>query len=293
MRVRSAILMQPAWLCTPLLLWLLSLSCLGPHGLQWRHHRSTQAEQDALADYKQTFRAAQGERIVEPVHEASLVQRMTESSIVFLGDRHDDQGLHAMHRSLLRKLAARRDLVLLVESVGSQDQSTINALLRGELDIESASRTIRDRWPGSWLSMATETSSKARTNTGTAGPSQPMGKDSPIDVHHYRAVLEFARDQRIPVQALEPTPRLDLEHRDAEMARTIAALRNAAPDAVIVVLVGQAHILGPHRLLERCDGPATVLLARLRHDLQTRGKSPAQSREFVRTDANIFAPTVR
>ena len=60
----------------------------------------------------------------------------------------------------------------------------------------------------------------------------------------YRSLLEVAKRHRIPGFALEPTPRLPLPMRDSYIAQTVKKACEVHSDTLVVVIVGQTHLVG-------------------------------------------------
>ena len=118
-------------------------------------------------------------------------------------------------------------MVLALEAIGLQDEPHVKMYLAGELSMELLRQQLRTRWNGSWLD------------------------DRELDPWFYRSLLAFARKHQLPVSALEPTPRLPLAQRDEVLAASIRRTLDANPDRLVVVVVGQAHLVGQGHLIER------------------------------------------
>lgn len=127
-------------------------------------------------------------------------------------------------------------------------------------------RRLKARWPGSWL------------ETG------------PFDASFYRRLLAYCRHAKIPVYALERTPRPPLARRDRRIAARIAELVRQRRDALLVVLVGHGHLLGRGHLSDRLQGlgfrPPLALLPRCRPGTTSR---PAYARRPLKLGPGVFA----
>lgn len=192
-----------------------------------------------LRAYKEAYYRSLGQRFVGHVTERELMAQLRTVRVLYLGDHHDDDELHARMLALLDSVQrAGRPIVLGVEAIGEQDQRAVNDYLAGRIGMEELRRRIASRWPGSWLDS------------------------SQVEARFYRALLERAREHAIPVFALEPAPRWDLLRRDALMAVNVHATAERHPDALIVVVVGQAHLLGGDRVIQQVGLPWVALGAR-------------------------------
>jgi hypothetical protein len=189
-----------------------------------------------LAAYRASFTVAAGERFVTSATRRALVERTARVRALWLGDHHRNSLLHGLQLELLRELVATgRPLVLQLEAIGTADEGDVAAFVGGRMDMPELAARMRGRWPGSWLD------------------------DADVDSFHYRALLSFARRHTLPVRALEPTPRLPLGERDPWMARAVREAAAAHPDALVVVVVGQSHLLGRGDLIRRVGLPALAI----------------------------------
>jgi hypothetical protein len=189
-----------------------------------------------LARYRAAFQAAAGTRFVASLSRDELLRRLHAERVLWLGDHHRSARLHALQNELLAQLqAAGVRLAFALEAIGSQDEPAVARFLRGDDSLVQLGAAMRQRWRGSWLD------------------------DPELDPWHYRSLLSFAQKHGIPVRALEPTPRLPLAERDAVIARTVRDLRLLWPDRLLVVHVGQAHLLGEGDLVARAGGAGFVL----------------------------------
>lgn len=231
-----------------------------------RSSRASPADrEDGFAPYRASFAAAAGDALVEQLDREELLRRITSSGALWLGDHHRHARLHALQSELLDALAAAdAALTLGLEAVGVQDQEWVDDYLAGRVDMATLRRRMRTRWPGSWLD------------------------DPDLDPFYFRSLLRFARAHGVPVLALEPTPRLPLARRDEVMARAVAAARRAHPDRVLVVLVGQAHLLGRGDLVRR-SGVGGVVIGGEPTDALQRVRPPrGDAGSAWRSNADVY-----
>lgn len=186
-----------------------------------------------LAAYKQSFTAAVGDRFVAGTTWPELQQRLRGCRVLWLGDEHDDVELHGRHLQVLQSLhEAGFRLALGLEAIGQQDEPLVAEYLDGRMDMERLREAMRRRWSGSWLD------------------------DTDLDSAHFRALLSFGKRHGLPVFALEPTPRLPLRQRDAIVVSAVQAAAERYPDRLLVVVVGQSHLLGTGAVMARCRLPS-------------------------------------
>ncbi|MEQ1633425.1 MAG: hypothetical protein ABL997_13695, partial [Planctomycetota bacterium] len=110
---------------------------------------------------------------------------------------------------------------------------------------------------------------------------------SDVDSEHYRELLRIARDSRTPALALEPTPRLPLKDRDTRIAAQVAAAARAHEDCLLVVVLGQSHLLGHGRVPARTGLPSLLVGATPPRALvqQFPRRSP---HDLLRTDQGLW-----
>ena len=189
-----------------------------------------------IRGYRASFAAAAGHQLVEQVDRPELRRRVRAAGALWLGDHHRHARLHALHTELLQELVEdEAPLALCLESVGVQDQPWIDAYLAGRVEMRELRRRMRARWAGSWLD------------------------DPELDPWYFRALLTFAREHGLPIHALEPTPRLPLAQRDERIARAVADAYLHHPDRLLVVVVGQTHLLGRGDVVRRSEVGGLVL----------------------------------
>lgn len=217
---------SPSWLCA---LALAFAACAGSQ-FDWQGRSPS-----ALADYRAEFDRKVGSRWDGEADVDDFVALARSRRVLFLGDHHRDERLHARQLDLLHRLFAAGPTLLLLEAVGVEDQLALDDYLDLRIGMPSLVATCRARWPQAWIA----------------------GGD--VDSAHYRELLRSARERNVRVFGLEPAPRLPLHMRDARIAAQTRAVANARPDALVVVLVGQDHLLGEGRVVDRVALPCTVV----------------------------------
>src|SRR5712671_3402272 len=218
-----------------------------------------------LSAYKQAFHQQAGDRWNGEVGWAEFLAAVARTRILWLGDDHRDAQLHALQLDLLQRLhAAGLPLALGLEAIGEQDQPVVDDYLRGSSDQQHLRTAIRWRWPGSWLD------------------------DPEVDHTSYRRLLTMARDRGWPLFALEPTPRLRLGIRDAAIAGNVRAAAARHHDRLLVVVIGQAHLLGAGDLLHRCGLPGIAIGATPSPQLQAVATECAATTPFRRSSGGLL-----
>ncbi len=211
--------------------WLLLAASCSPAEFVWQ-----QPVPEALANYRRAFDEAVGDRVDGECSHDQLLAAVKAARVLWLGDHHRSSRLHALHAALLERLArSPRRVVLVLEALGVQDQPDVDAFLDDRLTLQELADRIRQRWPGSWLD------------------------DRELDPWYYRSLCATARRHDWRLVALEPTPRPPLPQRDAAMAEHVRELAAQHPQALIVVVVGQAHLLGEGDLVRRTGLPAVAI----------------------------------
>lgn len=186
----------------------------------------------SLAAYREDFEAACGTRFLAAVGREEFVASTRSARVLWLGDHHQDTALHSLHGGLLEDLRRTgRPLLLALESIGRDDEPSVAAFLDGGIDLDTLRRRMQARWPDSWLD------------------------DDELDPWYYRWLLTFAREHRLPVFALEDVPRMPLGQRDPRIATRVSELGAGHPEHLVVVVLGQAHLVGGGRQLDRCALP--------------------------------------
>ena len=189
-----------------------------------------------LQDYSASFHAAAGGQLVASMDRVALLGTLATERVLWLGDHHRSVRLHGLQARLLDELQQGGvRLAFALEAVGEQDEPALQRHLRGESTLDQLRAQMRARWSGSWLD------------------------DTDLDPAHYRGLLTFARQHSLPVVPLEPTPRLPIAERDNVIAAAVRAAAAAHPDRLLVVHVGQAHLLGLGDLVARAGLGGFVL----------------------------------
>lgn len=189
-----------------------------------------------LAEYRAAFLADVGDAFTASIAVADLTAHLRGERILWLGDHHRSRRLHHLQMALLARLqTAGVRLAFALEAIGIQDETAVAAFVAGRTSMDELRAALRARWPGSWLD------------------------DADLDAPHYRALLQFARDHGLPVAALEPTPRLPIEARDATIPRTVQRLADRWPDRLLVVQLGQMHLAGLGEVVARAARSGLVI----------------------------------
>lgn len=215
-----------------------------------------------LEDYRASFERAVGNNWAGTLDSRELDERLQQARVLWLGDHHQDPDLHRLQRELLQRLLqANRRLVLCLEAVGNEDDAALARYVAGRSDLTQLREAVARRWPDSWLD-STE-----------------------VDALHYRRVLELCRSTRTPVVGLEPAPRLPLRNRDAVIAETVRRTATAEPHRLVVVMVGQTHLLGEGNLIARTGLPNVAIGARPPDEL---GPAPSPAGAFLRSGSGLL-----
>ncbi len=181
-----------------------------------------------LQDYHANFARDAGTRYDAAATIDDFVAMAGAGRVLWLGDHHRHAAVHERQLELLHRLQrAGIRLAIGLEAIGTEDEPMVEAYLRGRGDVRELAAAIHRRSPATWLCQ------------------------TEVDRDHYRAVLAFARASRSPVFGIEPVPRLPLSQRDATIAENVRAAAHRHPDRLVVVVVGQAHLLGDGRLAQR------------------------------------------
>lgn len=218
----------------------------------------------SLDAYREDFVAACGTCFDARLARAAFVAATRDVRVLWLGDHHKDHALHSLHGGLLEELRQTgRPLLLALEAIGSEDEADVGTFVAGGIELDELRRRLRARWPGSWLD------------------------DEELDPWFYRWLLVFAREHALPVRALEPIPRPPLGQRDPAIAARVAALAGEHPDRLVVVVLGQAHLVGGGRQLERCALPQLALGAVPPATLP-QPAAPTEPGSLLRSDGGLW-----
>lgn len=223
------------------------------------------AEAPQLARYLASFRAAVGERFVAHASRDELLRRLQHERVLWLGDNHKSERLHALQGELLAQLQRRGvRMVFALEAIGEEDEAAVWRFLRGERSLEQLRTTLRRRWSGSWLD------------------------DPTLDPLHYGGLLAFAQQHDVPVAALEPVPRLPITERDAVIAAAVRRLAARWPGRLLVVHIGQAHLVGDGDLVARAGLDGFVLGATAPPHLAAAAPADRHPGQVWRSDGGLW-----
>ena len=214
-----------------------------------------QSSASQLSAYRQSFHDAIGQTLVGTVDRQKLLGQIEQQRTLWLGDHHRHSRLHALQTELLTQIQSRGiPMAFGLECIGVHDEQDVNDFLANKIDLDTLCKRIRTRWTGSWLD------------------------DRDLDPWFYRSLLEFAKRHRIAVFALEPTPRLPLPIRDSYIAQTVKKACELHNDKLVVIIVGQTHLVGDGDITRRSGQPGTMIGGLPPHHLlelaprkQTRG----------------------
>lgn len=227
-------------------------ACAGPS-------RTQPAVPAELQAYQDRFVKAVDTPFGSVLSRPQVLQQIRGARVLWLGDTHNSSRLHALQSELLRDLLeAGIQFTLVLEAIGTEDQATVQKYLSGASELQDLRRAVRARWDGSWLD------------------------DPDLDPFFYRSLLQTAKRTQTPVFALEPTPRRPLPERDAAMPEVVRAVAAAHPERLVVVLVGQAHLVGGGDVV-RSTGLPSVMVG---------GEAPLSLRRRVadEVDRDAFLP---
>ena len=215
----------------PVILAFVFVTSCSPSGFGWQDEIAPQ-----LSTYRQSFIDLAGKELVARVPRKELLDQIEASRILWLGDHHRHSRLHALQTELLQQLQRRGvRMAYGLEAIGTRDERMVHDFLANRIDLNGLRAGMRARWDGSWLD------------------------DRSLDPWFYRSLLESAKRHRIPVFALEPTPRLPLATRDTFIAQTVQKASERHPDRLLVVFVGQTHLLGKGDLVYRVPLKNTII----------------------------------
>jgi hypothetical protein len=187
----------------------------------------------ALDTYLRSFRDAVGAVPGPPRSRADTLAVLPDTRVLWLGDHHTNRELHRLQRELLDGVTLRgRRVVLMLEAIGTQDQPQIERWLHGAIRFDELRLRLRRRWADSWLD------------------------DDSLDAAHYRELCLLAKRRGWSLTGLEPTPRPPLAVRDERIAARVAAIAAAEPDALLVVVIGHAHLVGDGDCIARTELPS-------------------------------------
>lgn len=245
---------------TRFLLSLLFATACSPAAFVWNGEPDT-----GLVPYLAAFADAAGTGFDYTMDRRELIARLRGERVLWLGDHHRSSRLHALQMQLLADLQASGfRMVLLLEAIGLEDEAAVQEYLDGVSSMAALRQRMRTRWRGSWLD------------------------DRDLDPWHYRSLLAFARRHQVPVQAIEPAPRPPIHERDERIAARVRSAAEACPDRLLVVHVGQAHLVGAGALVAR-TGLGGLALGGEPPPALRSARAPTDARHtLVRSDGDLW-----
>ena len=224
-----------------------------------------QSSTPQLSAYRQSFYDDVGQTLVEAIDRQKLLAEVKHQQTLWLGDHHRHSRLHALQTELLSQIQNRGiSMALGLECIGVHDERDVNDFLTNKINLDTMRKRMRSRWAGSWLD------------------------DRDLDPWFYRSLLEFAKRHRIPVFALEPTPRLPLPMRDSYIAQTVKKACEVHSDTLVVVIVGQTHLVGDGDVTQRSGQPGTIIGGLPPHHLRGLAPEKQPRGDFWQDDAKIL-----
>jgi uncharacterized iron-regulated protein len=141
----------------------------------------------------------------EEVSDADVVADLAGAGVIYVGEAHTIRRHHEIQLQLLQQLFARNlPLVLCLEQLEARDQPAVDRYNRREIDFATLAREID--WPKKWSNYP-----------------------------DYQALCEFARQHRIPVQALNaPADVIRAVNRGGGLANLPAEQRAHLPAEVFL-----------------------------------------------------------
>jgi len=165
--------------------------------------------------YKAYVRALQGDPV--PCRRAEVIRAVLAAKVVYVGDFHTNPAAQRAEFELLETLVrAGRPITLAVEMFAREDQDKVDRFqnrLMGEKEFLSRVR-YNQSWGFRW--------------------------------ENYRAILELAAAEKIPVLALNCKTNARLGERDRAAAELIAAAMKKDPERLVFVVHGDLHLAPSH-----------------------------------------------
>jgi hypothetical protein len=175
----------------------------------------TTGRRQYLRDFRDAFQSYR--RVLRPT---DLDAALSDSNVILVGDYHALPASQLYAAALVEKLAASgRKVVLGVEAIVARDQRIVDEWQRGEIDSDELRRRIR------------------------------FDADWGYDWQPFCDLLVRARSAGAQIFGLDCLPRQDMRSiraRDRHAAAKIDELRNAHPEAVLVILFGESHLAPNH-----------------------------------------------
>lgn len=170
-----------------------------------------------------------------------LIKKALAADIVFHGDYHTLMQSQRSVFRIIREIQGKRDFLLCLEMFHGSDQKYVDQFLSGELTERAFLHRIQyaKKWPFNWS--------------------------------HWRPIVSFCRDKRIPVlginmQTNDGNGIRSLRRRDQYSARIIAKALIRNPGKLVYVVDGDYHIAPNHlprsvaELLEMLDETVKTLI---------------------------------
>ncbi len=173
-----------------------------------------------LHEFNQAFRHY--EKCLGPIE---LAAQLRTADILLIGDYHSLPACQEFAAFLLRQLAGLEDrpLALGLEAVYARRQSVLDTWFAGTSGSDKDGDRLRERLR--------------------------FDRDWGYDWDPYRELFTVARKNCAAVWGLDSEPRKDLRRvrgRDRHAVSRILAMRDAHPDARLVVLMGESHLAPKH-----------------------------------------------
>ena len=150
-------------------------------------------------------------------NKTDLIRKASAADIVFHGDYHTLKQSQSSVLHMIRDIQGKRDLILCLEMFHGGDQKQVDRFLSGELSEASFLARIDyvKKWPFPWS--------------------------------HWKPLLDFCRDHRIPVLGI---------NTDIENGKGIGSLRKR--DRYSALIIAKALLRNPGKLLYVVDGDSHV-----------------------------------
>ncbi len=173
-----------------------------------RHlHRYQQRYLKAVADYKKTVQVEE------------LKKSILAADIVLVGDYHTNrQSQRAFLRLLRQLLGEQRPFGICLEMIHRSKQKYVDQFLRDKIDEANFLKKIQ------------------------------LKKHFYFELwSHFKSIFTFAKQNNIPVYGLESAQSFaGLPKRDEAMAKTLIELKQQNPEKLLMVLVGDLHLVPAH-----------------------------------------------
>lgn len=159
-----------------------------------------------------------------PVLVKEFFQELEEARVILMGDFHALHQSQKSHVRLLRKMIEQGPLVLAIEFIDHKYQAPLDDYLANKLTDQEF--LVQVDWQQNWG----------------------------FPWRHYRPILQWAKENKVPVYAINQTYRSrtaeTLDLRDWYSAEKISDILYAHPDEKVAVIFGDLH-LGESHLVEK------------------------------------------